>query len=104
MNGQKAPLFPSNSTIFMVPVAVAALSTMSAFMDQDIKAPKLSGTAKLDATTEAAYAIIDKRVLDRESKTAKLRALRLEKEAVERAANASKSATKLKRKKADPVA
>jgi hypothetical protein len=45
---------------------------------------KLSGTAKLDATTEAAYAIIDKRVLDRESKTAKLRALRLEMEVVER--------------------
>ncbi|KQV82120.1 hypothetical protein ASC90_23695 [Rhizobium sp. Root1220] len=77
---------------------------MSAFMDQDIKTPKPSGTAKLDATTEAAYAIIDKRVLDRESKTAKLSALRLEKDAVERAANASKSATKLKRKKADPVA
>ena len=57
-------------------------------MDQDAKVPKLSGTARLDATTEAAYAIIDKRLLDRDSKTAKLRALRLEKEASERAAKA----------------
>lgn len=72
-------------------------------MDQEIKAPKLSGTARLDATTEAAYAIIDKRVLDRESKTAKLRTLRLEKEAIERAAKAAKPNTKLKRKKAKPA-
>lgn len=60
-------------------------------MDPDAKAPKLSGTARLDATTEAAYAIIDKRLMDRESKTVKLRALRLEKEAAERAARAAET-------------
>jgi hypothetical protein len=60
-------------------------------MDQDTKAPKLSGTARIDATTEAAYAIIDKGLLDRETKTAKLKAQRLEKEASERAAIAAES-------------
>lgn len=70
------------------PVAAAIFSAISAFMDQDIKARKLSGTARLDATTDAAYAIIDKRMRDRESKTAKLKALRLEREATERAVKA----------------
>lgn len=37
----------------------------------------LTKTAKLDATTEAAYEIIDQQALDREKKTARLRALRL---------------------------
>jgi hypothetical protein len=68
-------------------------------MDQDIKAPKLAGTAKLDATTEAAYAIIDKHEVDREAKTAKLKSLRLEKEAVERAAKAAEG-TRRKSKRA----
>jgi hypothetical protein len=67
-------------------LAGAVQRVISMHMDQEIKPPKLSGTAKLDATTEAAYAIIDKRDMDRESKTAKLKALRLEKEAAERAA------------------
>lgn len=75
-------------------------------MDQDVKAPKLTGTARLDATTDAAYAIIDKRVLDRETKTSRLRQLRLEKEAAEHAAKAAEP-PKLKprrTKTAEPVA
>ncbi len=70
-------------------LAGAARRVISIPMDHEIKPPKLSGTAKLDATTEAAYAIIDKRDMDREVKTAKLKALRLEGEAAERAARAA---------------
>jgi hypothetical protein len=51
-------------------------------MEQDVlKTKPLNKTAKLDATTDAAYEIIDKQVLDRERKTARLRAMRLAKEA-----------------------
>jgi hypothetical protein len=98
-------LFPSAGTIVRDAVAAGPLRTISQPMDQDAKAPKLSGTARLDATSEAAYAIIDKRLLDRESKTAKLRALRLEKEAAERAAKAAEvPREKFKRaKKVEPV-
>jgi hypothetical protein len=70
-------------------LAGAVRSVISTPMDQEVKAPKLSGTAKLDATTEAAYAIIDKHETDREAKTAKLKTLRLEKEAAERGAEGS---------------
>lgn len=103
MNGPNASLLPSDSAIVIVPIAPMPLSAIFQFMDQEIKAPKLSGTAKLDATSEAAYAIIDKSVRDRGFKTAKLRALRLEKDAVDRAAEAVQPNTKLKRKKAGPV-
>jgi hypothetical protein len=50
-------------------------------------APKktLSGTAKIDATTEAAYGLIDARTAAREAKTARLRELRLAKEAADAA-------------------
>jgi len=47
-------------------------------MEQDPKAPKLTGTAKLDATTDAAYEIIDKLDLERDQKTARLRSVRLQ--------------------------
>ncbi|MGO4438151.1 hypothetical protein [Rhizobium sp. RAF56] len=60
------------------------------YMEQQVtKVRSLTGTAKLDATTAAAYEIIDKRVRDRDLKTAKLRAQRLEREAREAAAKAA---------------
>ncbi|NSY14785.1 hypothetical protein [Agrobacterium vitis] len=60
-------------------------------MDEETIVPKLTGTAKLDATTDAAYAIIDQRDLARETKTLRLRGLRLEREAAERAARAGET-------------
>lgn len=73
-------------------------------MDEETKVPKLTRTAKLDATTDAAYAIIDKRDLDREAKTLRLRALRLEREVAERAAKAGEtSKPKRKAKTAAPT-
>jgi hypothetical protein len=100
-----APVAKSLETTLIVGDAVAApaLGTIYPLMDQNAKAPILSGTARLDATTEAAYAIIDKRLLDRETKTAKLRTLRLEKEAAERAARAAEGPKSKKTKKAEPV-
>jgi hypothetical protein len=47
------------------------------FMEYVALKPKLSKTEKLDATTDAAYEIIDKQILDRERKTALLKELRL---------------------------
>ena len=49
--------------------------------NEDIKTKPLTKTAKLDATTDAAYEIIDRQVADRDKKTAKLKALRLAREA-----------------------
>ena len=54
-------------------------------MEENLTKPKLTGTAKLDATTDAAYEIIDKLDLERDRKTARLKALRLLKEEASRA-------------------
>lgn len=83
------------------PLASATRGTISVYMEDEIKAPKLTGTAKLDATTDAAYAIIDERDLSREAKTLRLRKLRLEKEAAERAARAVDTPKQKKSKRVD---
>lgn len=52
-----------------------------ALMEQaETKIRSVSGTAKIDATTLAAYDIIEKRDQDRNLKTARLKALRLERD------------------------
>jgi|UPI00056634B1 hypothetical protein len=58
----------------------------------------LTGTAKLDATTEAAYEIIDKKVQDRDLKTARLKAQRLERDAQEALRRAGEPPKKKPRK------
>jgi len=68
-------------------------------MSEEIKTPKLTGTAKLDAITDAAYAIIDKSELDRDAKTNRLKALRLAKEAADREGAASSPSVKPSRKR-----
>jgi hypothetical protein len=66
--------------------------------EAEVKVRSLTGTAKLDATTEAAYDIIDQRDRDRDIKTARLKALRLEREAQEAAARAAAPPEKKSRK------
>lgn len=68
-------------------------------MQEEPKKSVLTGTARLDATTEAAYAIIDKRVQDRDRKTIRLKELRLAREATDLAARAGAPAKKSRRGK-----
>jgi hypothetical protein len=50
-------------------------------MENDALKPKLTKTEKLDATTDAAYEIIDRQVSEREKKTALLKEMRLARDA-----------------------
>lgn len=72
-------------------------------MEEQSNSQKLTGTARLDATTEAAQAIIDQRVQDRVLKTARLRALRLEREAADPAKPDDRAKTSSIRRKKSVV-
>lgn len=50
-------------------------------MENEALKPKLTKTDKLDATTEAAYEIIDRQISEREKKTALLKQMRLTRDA-----------------------